>query len=97
MRGGGLIKDFVRAVKSVKAGHKMSNVVLEKVGDPCPHTIVHDFFMLLLIPPTLSPMRFHMIHIGCDRFLRQLKVSQHQHNHRHTTLMLRCIDIGYLQ
>jgi len=95
-RGRGRIEALVQGVKSATGVRHRSNFVRERVAEACPRNIVEDFFMLLLIPPSLSPISFHTIRIGSDRYLWKLYVFLHERNHRHVTSILIPMNLGYL-
>jgi hypothetical protein len=73
----GLIEELIQGVKSAAGGHDRSNCVRERVAVTCSGIIVKDFFMLLFIPPSLSPISFHTIRIGSELFLWKLYVFLH--------------------
>jgi len=96
IRHHGHIEKFIQATKSAAGGHHRYNFVLERVGEACPGNIVVDFFMLLYIPPSLSPLSFQTIRISSDRFLWKLYICLHQRDYCHVSLVLIPINLGHL-
>ena len=96
LQGRGHMEEVVQGVKSAAGRPHRSNFVLETEAKACPGNIVENFFVLLWIPASLSPISFQTIRVGSDRFWLKLCVSLHHRDHRHASSVLVSINLSHL-